>query len=146
MPRCFTSNGTKVAPEFFDALSDWSASNLKTIGWVTKGSNPLTEHYSGVQADVPDPKDPGTQLNTGLINVLTTADVVLIAGEASSHCVANTVRDIANNFGDDSYVQKMAFLEDASSPVPTFEQFTEDFIKEMTGRGMKITKTTEWMK
>jgi len=146
-PHCLIgSPGTQVMPCFFEALTEWSKTSLKTIGWVTKGSNPLTEHYSGIQADVPDPRDPSTQINTGLIDVLTTADVILIAGEASSHCLANTVRDIANNFGDDSYVQKLWLLEDAASPVPTFEQFAEDFVKEMTGRGMKLTKTTEWMK
>jgi hypothetical protein len=30
---------------------------------VTKGENPWTEHYSAVQAEVPDDDDPRTQLN-----------------------------------------------------------------------------------
>ena len=31
------------------------------------GANPWTEHYSAVQADVPDPQDPATQLNRALV-------------------------------------------------------------------------------
>jgi hypothetical protein len=44
---------------------------------VTKGSNMFTEHYA-VFADVPDPKDPSTQLNTPFIEE---ADVIIFSGE-----------------------------------------------------------------
>ena len=84
-------------------------------------------------------------LNSPLIKLLADSDVFLIAGEALSHCVANTIRDIANNFASDAYVSKLTYLEDASSPVPTFEQFETDFVEEMKVKGMKINKTTEWM-
>ena len=43
------------------------------------------------------------------------ADLIFVAGEAGSHCLANTVRDIANNFGDDTYVKKLVLLTDATS-------------------------------
>jgi nicotinamidase-related amidase len=112
---------------------------------VTKGSNPWTEHYSAVQADVPDPADVTTQLNTGLIKTLEEADIILVAGEAGSHCLANTVRDIANNFGDASYVGKLVLLEDATSPVPTFDKFQDDFVAEMTAKGMQLSTTVDWM-
>ena len=69
----------------------------------------------------------------------------LFAGEAGSHCLANTVRDIANNFGDDSYVRRLVLLEDATSPVPGFEAFQTDFIREMRGRGMQITTTNDFL-
>jgi DNA-binding transcriptional ArsR family regulator len=41
--------------------------NFKMVDFVTKGSNYWTEHYSAVQADVPDSQDPTTMLNTELI-------------------------------------------------------------------------------
>jgi len=113
---------------------------------VTKGSNIFTEHYSAVKADVPDPGDPTTQINKGLIKTLMEADLVFIAGEALSHCVANTVRDIANEFGDDSYVKKMVLLTDASSSVTGFEAMGADFVKEMVGRGMQTSTTTDFLR
>ena len=146
-PHCLIgSDGHAVKPDLFDALKEWESERFSIVDYVTKGSNPWTEHYSAVQADVPDPKDPSTQINSRLIDTLMEADLILVAGEAGSHCLANTVRDIANNFKDEAYVQKLILLEDATSPVPGFETFQEDFIKEMSGRGMQITKTTEWMK
>lgn len=146
-PHCLIgSPGYAVLPIFFAALRAWEEERFKIVDYVTKGSNPWTEHYSAVQADVPDPKDPSTQINSRLIDTLMEADLVLIAGEAGSHCLANTVRDIANNFKDESYIRKLVLLEDATSPVPTFEKFQTDFITEMTGRGMQITNTVEWMK
>ena len=145
-PHCLIGSvGTSVMPEIMNPLNDWSASKKCTINFVAKGSNPWTEHYSGIQADVPDPNDPSTQINTGLVKTLEDADIILIAGEASSHCLANTARDIANNFSDDSYIQKLVFLKDAASAVPGFEQFETDFIDEMSAKGMKVTTTSEWM-
>ena len=71
-----------------------------------------------------------------------------IAGEAGSHCVANTARDIADAFQDDTYIQKMVLLIDAISPVISpyvdFPATQQAFIDEMKGRGMKIAKTTDF--
>ena len=97
-PHCLIgSNGYKIVPELFDAFCEWEKDSKEIVDYVTKGSNFMTEHYSAVMADVPDPSDPGTQLNTRLINILKEADRILIAGEASSHCLKFTIEDIANN-------------------------------------------------
>lgn len=145
-PHCLIGSwGHNVQPELHKSLTEWEEKRFRTIDFVTKGSNPFTEHYSAVKADVPDPKDPTTQINSRFIQVLMDADEVLVAGEAGSHCLANTVRDIAQEFGDDSYVQKLTVLEDATSPVPGFENLQEDFVNEMKSRGMKIATTKTWM-
>lgn len=140
--------GSNVIPVLADALEIWETNKLNNVDYVSKGSNPFTEHYSAVKAEVPDPEDPSTQLNTKLIQTLMEADKILIAGEAGSHCVANTVRDIADGFQDDTYIQKMILLEDAVSPVisPFVDYPAEQakFIAEMVARGMKIAKTTDF--
>jgi nicotinamidase/pyrazinamidase len=144
-PHCLIgSKGHGVYPAVFDALLKWE-DEFAMVDFVTKGSNPYTEHYSAVKADVPDPSDPGTQINTRLIKTLMEADIIAIAGEAGSHCTANTVRDIANEFGDDSYVKKMVLLEDCVSPVTGFENFQADFIKELSARGMEVAKSTDFL-
>ena len=131
--------------ELLEALWKWEESNYAMVDYVTKGSNFMTEHYSAVQADVPDPEDPNTHLNENLIEILKTADEIIWTGEALSHCVANTIRDIANNFGEEN-IKKMVLLTDATSNVTGFEQMGEDFMKEMTGRGMRTSTTVEYMK
>jgi len=133
--------GYAVEPKVFSALLDWE-SDFAMVDYVTKGSNFWTEHYSAVQADVPDPEDPDTQLNQRLIQTLQSADMILLGGEARSHCLANTVRDIANNFGEDN-IKKMYLLTDCTSDVTGFEQMGEDFVKEMVSRGMNLTTTKD---
>ena len=113
--------------------------------FVTKGSNPWTEHFSAVQAEVPDPADPGTQVNTGLIHTLEEADIILLAGEALSHCLAHTVTDVATHFADPRYVNKMVLLTDASSPVTGFEAQGDTFLRELKGRGMRTATTRDFL-
>lgn len=135
--------GHSVYPELYESLLGWE-DQFAAVNYVTKGSNMWTEHYSALKADVPDPSDPSTQINTDFIKALEESDYLVIAGEASSHCVANSVRDIADSLGD-QFVSKMVLLKDAMSPVTGFENFEEDFINEMTQRGMKISTTTEFL-
>lgn len=145
-PHCLIgSEGNKIVPSLFTELMVWQQKKLQTINFVSKGSNPWTEHYSAVVADVPDPKDPSTQINTGFIKILETADNILLSGEAGSHCLANTVRDVANNFSSEDYIKKLILLEDATSPVTGFANLQKDFIEEMTARGMKVSTTADWM-
>lgn len=145
-PHCLIgSKGHCVWPDLMTALMEWEETNRYPINFVTKGSNLHTEHYSAVKAEVPDPNDPSTQINTPLINLLEEASTVAIAGEAGSHCLANTVRDIADGFQDTQAVSKLVLLEDATSPVPNFESMQDDFIRDMTKKGMQTTKTTEFL-
>ena len=94
---------------------------------------------------MPDPNDPDTQVNTRLIQTLEEADMVAITGEALSHCVANTARDIAQCFSDPQYVEKLVLLTDASSNVANFEFLGDNFVKEMKLKGMKIDTTTNFL-
>ncbi len=144
-PHCLIgSTGASVVSDVWKALTEWEEERIAFVDYVTKGSNFWTEHYSAVQADVPDPSDPGTQLNVDLINMLQNVDLIGIAGEARSHCVRNSVFDIANNFGEEN-IRKFVFLEDASSDVPGFEKQGEDFVKEMVGRGMQISTSVNFL-
>ena len=135
--------GHSIVPVVQKALQEWETAKFNRVNFVAKGSNLFTEHYSGVQADVPDDKDPSTKLNTNLIDALNEADEIVITGEALSHCVANTVTDIANNFGDDN-VKKFTLLEDTASNVPGFEKLGRDFVAAMVKKGMRVTTTTDW--
>lgn len=126
------------------SLDRWAREKLEVVDFVTKGSNPMTEHYSAVQAEVPDPSDPSTMLNGRLIKTLAEADMVVIAGEALSHCVANTVRDIANSFGEDN-VKKLVLLTDCASSVSGFEALGTQFVQEMIGRGMQTALSRDFL-
>lgn len=142
-PHCLVGSwGYSMVEPVWQAVEAWEEQRIRRVDYVTKGHNPWTEHYSAVQADVPDASDPTTQLNTQLIQTLETADVVFLSGQALSHCVANSIRDIANNFGEDS-IDKLVLIEDTSSPVPGFENLADDFLVEMKARGMQTTLASQ---
>lgn len=136
--------GSNIYPEISKAVRFWILEKFRIGDYVTKGSNVMTEHYSAVKAEVPDPIDPTTQLNFPLIETLQKADEILISGEALSHCLKFTVEDIADNFGEEN-IKKLVLLEDATSSVTGFEQNGKDFIDNMTKRGMKISTTDKYM-
>ncbi|MDO8415238.1 MAG: hypothetical protein Q7S87_03380 [Agitococcus sp.] len=136
--------GHNVHASVANALNNWARSRMEVVDFVTKGSNPLTEHYSAVQAEAPDVSDPSTMLNSRLIKTLAEADVILIAGEALSHCVASTVRDIADNFGEDN-IKKLVLLTDCTSSVGGFEALGTQFVADMQKRGMQTALSTDFL-
>jgi len=144
-PHCLIGTvGQTIYPVLNEALMGWCR-DFATIDFVTKGSNILTEHYSAIVADVPDANDPSTQMNVNFLNTINEADIVLLAGEARSHCLASTATDAVNYFADDSLIKKLVLLTDATSDVPGFEALGEKFVKDMTARGMKTTTCKDFL-
>ena len=137
--------GHNVYPVLAAAVHEWERSRKMMTGFVTKGSNPWTEHFSAVEAKVPDPEDPSTQHNGELITTLKQADVILLAGEARSHCLANTVFDIGSAFKDPELIRKLVLLTDCSSDVSGFEHLGDKFLAEMTARGMRTATSVDFL-
>jgi nicotinamidase/pyrazinamidase len=137
--------GHNIVPCVNDAIKNWCTNRFKKVDYVTKGSNIFTENYSAVQADVIDNEDPTTMLNTTLLDVLAKSDVILLAGEALNFCLANTVTDVANNFGEEN-IKKFVLLDDCCSNVGGgFEKLGPEFVDRMVKRGMKIAKSDEYL-
>jgi nicotinamidase-related amidase len=136
--------GNSIFPAVSDALCEWEGSQVKNVDYIPKGSAWDTEHYSAVQADVPNPNDPTTQLNTGFIQTLQEADEIGITGEALNFCLANTLRDVFNNISPDE-IKKFVLLTDTCSNVPSFESLGENFIKEFTAKGMRTSTSVDYL-
>jgi nicotinamidase-related amidase len=139
------TKGANIVPQLSSAINIWATNTFRTAAYLSKGNNPHTEHFSAIRAEVPDTQDPTTQLNIELVQNLERANTILIAGEAGSHCVANTCIDLANNFFNPKSVEKMTLLTNTISPVPGFELLQEKFINDLVGRGMKTTTTHEFL-
>ncbi len=146
-PHCLMgTEGFALHADVADAIHEWAEMSRRTINFVSKGSNYKTEHFSAVRAEVPDPTDPSTQVNTSLIQTLESADEIVLFGQASSHCVSNTVRDIASAFSNPDYVKKIVCLTDAMSPVTGFESFADDFLRDLTAMGMRTSTTADYLR
>ena len=125
------------------ALERWQRQRQRAAMSVIKGTNPYTEHYSALQAEVPDPQDPSTQLNMPLLERIAAADQVVIAGEASSHCVAYTVRDLFAHLPAEN-LKHFVLLTDCMSPVSGFEQQHAAFLQEAADHGVLLTSSGEF--
>ena len=128
----------------------WERDNFANVDYVTKGTNTFTEHYGALMAEVPDPSDPGTGLNTAFLDVLAQADIVAVAGEALSHCVMSTVNQIADNIGEEQ-IKKFHILTDCSSPIPQvgagpdFPAIAQAWLKAMEARGMHLVTSDKFL-
>jgi nicotinamidase-related amidase len=142
--------GWTLQDDIMAELLDWSRKQVGTVTKVTKGSNMWTEHYGGLQAEVPDPDDSTTQLNTAVITSLQEADIIAIAGEASSHCVMATIQQVVANIGDEN-LKKIHILKDCMSPVlqspgtPNFPALASQFLIDMERRGLHVVDSTSFL-
>lgn len=142
-PHCLIGTpGAAMHPYIVDAVKVYE-SQYAIAGKITKGSNPYTEHYSALKSDVEDPKDASTKLNKAFIDLLKEFDEIIISGFATDFCVANTVRDIIDNFGEDE-VKKLILFKDCTSSVVPGGENEKNFLDLFTSKGGTIMNSTEY--
>lgn len=135
------TEGHKVNDELQSILDKWESINNKKVMYVNKGTNPKTEHYSGLKAEVVLEGAKETELNTKLIKYLDSFDMIEVSGEAISHCVGSTIIDLLQNLPTESR-KKVVILKDCTSPVTGFENQAEAFLEQAVKLGAYI-KTTQ---
>lgn len=138
--HCLTAtSGFCVYDDVMKAARDWELSKSgRNISFIIKTSNPFTEHYSAVQAEVPDKDDITTRTNFTFIDGLKSAEMIYIAGEALSHCVSNTIRDLVAYIPAD----RMTLITDCTSCVSGYENTRTLLISEFSTQGMKTAEST----
>lgn len=124
------------------AYNRWELARGRSVHKLLKGSNPWTEHYSALQAEVPDPEDPATLLNQALLARLGEARTLFVAGEAGSHCVRASVEHLVQHLpgGDPA---RLVLLTDCMSPVAGFEAEQAGFLAGMQRRGVRLATAAE---
>jgi nicotinamidase-related amidase len=122
-----------------------------------KGGNPLTENYSVLRPEVLTRFDgqPLAQRNTQFIKTLMSADHVIIAGQAASHCVKSSIDDLLSEIAavDPALAKKVYLLTDCMSSVTVPDGkggFVADFtpqaeaaLQRFAAAGMHLVKSTE---
>lgn len=126
--------------------------------WVeVKGGNPLTENYSVLRPEVLGRHDgaPLAQRNTGFLKTLLSADAVVIAGQAASHCVKSSIDDLLDEIVsvDPDLAKKVYVMTDCMSSVTVPDGnggFAADFTDEadkaqarFAAAGMNLVKSTD---
>ncbi len=129
------SFGAAGNQQVMEAVADWAREQGEFYEVVRKGTNPYTEHFGALKANVPIAGEPETQLNENLLARLRGFDHIYLAGEARTHCVAYTLRQL-NVFPD--IISKITILEDGMSNIPGFEEQAEPTYKEAISKGASI--------
>ena len=138
------SEGANVVPILYNSLLKWEEKNSKNINWIIKGMNIHTESYSIIKAEIPDKNDISTLPNKELLKHIDTEEQITVVGEAGSHCVSESIKDIVELSDNKKIIEKIIFMEDCISPVSGFESTQENFVKEYKELGMKVAKTTDF--
>ena len=138
--------GHGVHADVLAACGEWQLQRQRAVHNVFKGTNPWTEHYSAIEAEVVDADDPDTALNTRLLAALNTADLLLIAGEASSHCVRATTEHIVQHLPRlqaGARPEHIVLLTDCMSPVCGFEAEHQAFLDHMQAQGVRLENSSQ---
>ena len=135
-----------------EAMFFHNVARLSQTGFEIKGGNPLTENYSVLRPEILDDTEgrPIAQKNVRFIRKLMDYDVVIIAGQAKSHCVAWTIDDLLTEIvaKDPALARKVYLLEDCTSPVviPGVIDFTDQAdaaFERFAKAGMHIVRSTD---
>ncbi|MHA1207369.1 MAG: nicotinamidase [Candidatus Hodarchaeales archaeon] len=117
-----------------------------------KGGHPLTENYSVLSPEVRTRQDGQvlTQKNVRFIKTLLDSDIVIIAGQAASHCVKSTIDDLLGEIKaqDPSLAKKIYIMKDCMSSVvvPSGPDFTDDAnnaLDQFASEGMHVVESTD---
>lgn len=138
--------GHAFQSDISNAINEWERKNAGWFNIITKGSNPFTEHFGAFRANIPQANDPSTQINQALIQQLQTLDVLYFTGEARSHCVANSLRQLCVEAPN--LLPKMVILEDGMSDVAglpsDFYVGVQKIYDDAKALGAKFAKTTDF--
>ena len=136
-----------VAP-ISEAIAWHSAARQTQPTYVVKGRTIRTEYYGIFGAEVPDPDDPSSGLNETLLDAVMKHDKVYIAGEAKSHCVLETERQLVGRFGNQAdLLKRLYFLRDCTSSVKhpniDFDALAETELATMERQGVQMVLSTD---
>lgn len=134
------TDGHAMVDNVRKALNDWSDATGGSVEFVWKGQNLLTEMYSALEAEVPVSKE--TSFNQELQDSLLKSDKLLVCGQAMSHCVNYTLRDIVGKWPQERR-KDITLLTDCASAVPGFEGAAEQFQQDMKTAGIRLAEAVE---
>jgi len=132
------SPGHNVVDCVRSAVDEWIEISSGRVEWMQKGQNLLTEMYSAFSAEVPVTR--ATSFNVAAFESLVTSDRLVVAGQALSHCVNYTVRDLLTRWPAG---KEICLLEDCCSAVPGFEEEAARFVEDARGLGVRVCSSTE---
>lgn len=134
--------GAALEPQFANMVYFHSVARDAVTKRLVKGKDPLSEMYGIIKPEY----DRGRYCDNEFLEHLATFDRIIIAGEAKSHCVLESVRQIAEHFADrPDLTSRIYILEDCMSSIPGYEEMTEKTFAQFRERyKINLVKSTEF--
>ncbi|MFC7517381.1 cysteine hydrolase [Herbaspirillum sp. GCM10030257] len=144
--HCVTGTwGHNIHTALSQQLNAWEFARQTPVTRVLKGQYPLSEHYGVFEAEVPHEDEEATKFNERLAtDLLRNTDLLLIAGEASSHCVAASVEQLLGYaMGKNLRLPRMVLLRDCMSAVTGFDAAERGFFERAGKHGVERLTANE---
>lgn len=133
------TEGASITNNIMESIRIWARQGY-LYDIILKGQNPITEHFGAIRANIQVKNDPSTKVNKFLVDKLKKYKNIIIAGEAKSHCVANTIKQI---YEIKSIRSNIFLLNDCTSPVPGFENIADEIYNIAISKGLKLVNSTD---
>jgi nicotinamidase/pyrazinamidase len=136
-------HGQKPEPEWqvFHDL-DRELDGRGNVRYIEKGLHRDVEQFGIFGPEVQKHDDPTTEMNLTLISEIDAYDRVIFAGEASSHCVMDSVKQFLAHMPSRT-PQKVVLLKDCMSPVSGFEALAAFWLTDMAALGVQVVASTD---
>jgi nicotinamidase-related amidase len=138
--HCVTGTwGHNIHTDVANSLARWEFRQQASVRKVLKGEYLLSEHYGVFEAEVPFEDEESTQFNHRLAaSLIRDTDLLLVAGEASSHCVSASVEQLLRFVGrQQEQTPRIVLLSDCMSPVAGFEAGERAFFEHAEAHGVQ---------
>lgn len=135
------TTGCALENQFANMIYFHSVAKKSVVKRLVKGTDPLSEMYGIIKPEY----DTHNYINIDFLNQLETYDKIVIAGEAKSHCVLETIKQILEHFANRPEItNKIYILGDCMSSIPGYEQVTDDtFNNFVSVYGVNIVNSTD---
>jgi len=140
--------GHMLCAPISEAIAWHSAARKTQPVYIAKGRTRRTEYYGIFGAEIPDPIDPESDFNTELMEAMIDHNRLYVAGEAKSHCVLESEKQLVNYYSKRRQLfNKLHFLIDCTTSIKTptfdFDGQTEKELAEMQKMGVKMVRSSD---
>lgn len=123
--------GSSIEPQLSNVLLAYSLYKGRNVRYIVKGLNPITEMYGIIKPEYSNEDSSNAQL----IQELSEYKRIVIGGEAKSHCVLESVKQIVEGFESINHKDYTLFiLEDCTTSIPEFEEETDKEYRQLAER------------
>jgi nicotinamidase-related amidase len=138
--------GHNLTPALYEAIAFHTAARHSQPEFLTKGTIPKTEHYSILEPEVKVPEAPLGTVNTDFLGMLSSHDLIYVAGQAKSHCVLETVASMMQHLSPQD-IAKIRVLTDCASSVAhpeiDFDAMADEAFARFEKNGLTLVKSTD---